>query len=204
MMRTLAAMHAPLIAAIAVAFAAPHVHAQLAGAAERAAARAAARAAEKAAAERAAAAAAARKSTQVAGGKVVRRWTQAFCGPKSPCPLPQEFARTFRGGSYDEVVLTADTTFYRVYSDPAARLGRPGQQFSYWSRSDARGQQAAIDAAIDVSRWGNTGQYQAAIRVPRGTRVFEGWTEAQHGGKPVGGGSQVVIEGVKPSWLIGQ
>lgn len=178
--------------------------AQIAGVAERAAARAAASTAQRKATERAAALAAERQSALGAADRVVRRWSLPLCKPELKCPLPLAVARTFRGGSYDEVVLNKDTHLYRVYTDPKAKLGRPGDRHSYWSRSDARGLQAATDAAIEVSRWGNTATHQVAIRVPRGTKVFEGQAGRPDSGWPVGGGSQVVLEKVRPEWVISQ
>jgi hypothetical protein len=181
-------------------------YAQIAGAAERAAARAAARAAERKAADRAAsqaASAAARREVPLqAKDVVVRRWSSALCKPASRCPLPERVGNTFNGGSYREVVLGSDTLLYRVHATPATRLGAPGGRYSYWSRSDARGLQASVDGAIPVSRNGNTGQFQSVIRVPRGTRVFEGETHGLGRGGPVGGGNQVVLGGVRPEWLV--
>ncbi len=190
------------LSSILVALGSPAAQAQVASAAERAAARAAAQAAQRKATERAAVAAAERQAVQGAADRVVRRWSLPLCKPELRCPLPPSVARTFRGGSYDEVILQKDTNLYRVYSDPAAKLGRPGQQYSYWSRSDARGLEAAIDGAIEVSRWGNTAQRQVAIRVPSGTKVFEGHAGLPDSGRPVGGGTQVVLEKVRPEWVI--
>ena len=178
------------------------------GAAERAAARAAARTAERKAAERSAKAAAtaavARSGRKEAADMVVRRWYSVTCKPSNPCPLPHNISDTFVGGSYNEVVLGADTTLYRVYANRLNRLGPSGQRYSYWSRSDARGTQAVVDSAIPVSRQGNTATQQVAIRVPQGTRVFEGQTQGIPHGGPVGGGNQVVIDGVRLEWVIGQ
>jgi len=179
------------------------VQSQVAGAVERAAARAAARkAAERAGKENATAAAAnaARRASDV----VVRRWTLSMCNPAKPCPLPEGFAKTFNGGSYNEVILGSDTVLYRVYSNQAHRLGRPGDQFTYWSRSDARNTQAVMDSAIEVSRYGNTAQSLVAVRVPRGTRIFEGDARGIDRGGPVGGGNQVVLESVRPEWVVSQ
>jgi len=176
--------------------------AQISGATERAAARAAAQTAQRKTTERAATAAIERQSALAAADRVVRRWSLPLCRPELQCPLPPTIARTFRGGTYDEVILQKDTKLYRVYSDPVTKLGRPDDKYSYWSRSDARGLQAAIDGAIEVSRWGNTARHQVAIRVPRGTKVFEGQAGRPDSGRPIGGGSQVVLEKVRPEWVI--
>ena len=180
--------------------------AQVAGAAERAAARAAARAAERNAVQRAAKSAAGQQAVRQADDLTLRRWNNALCKRSAPCPLPDSIGKTFKG-SYNEVALARDTVFYRVYTNPQQRLGTPGEPFSYWTRSDARGLQAAIDAALPVSRTGNTAQYQVAVRVPKGTRVFEGETNSLDrygpvGGGPIGGGNQVVINRVKPQWVV--
>lgn len=200
LIRTTAA--ATCLAALFLPLAWSTAQAQVAGAVERAAARAAVHAAQRQAAQRAAIAATERQAARRAADRVVRRWSLPLCKPELRCPLPPSVAGTFRGGSYDEVILQKDTMLYRVYSNPAAKLVRPGHRYSYWSRSDARGLAAAIDGAINVSRWGNTGQYQVAIRVPRGTRVFEGHTERPDSGWPVGGGNQVVMQKVRPEWVV--
>ena len=174
--------------------------AQIMGAAERAAARAAARQAERTAVERSLA-----QSERVAAGSVarreaadllVRRWSPYLCGPKRPCPLPQYCGGSFRSGTYNEVRLGRDTTFYRVYMSDDFKYIVPGQAYSFWSRSDARGTRAIIDSAIPTLRNGNTALRQVAITLPKGTRVFEGiagpWREGR--GTIVGGGNQTVIE----------
>lgn len=170
-------------------------HAQILGAAERAAARAAARRVERAAVERSLArsesGAAGRAARREAADIVVRRWTSNLRGP-----LPQKFRDTFRSGSYNEVRLGRDTTFYRVYAKPEEMYIVPGKAYAYWSRSNARGTRAIIDSAIPVLRNGNTGLRQVAITLPKGTRVFDGIAGPLREGRQttVGGGSQVVIE----------
>lgn len=185
--------------------------AQIGAAAERAAGRAAMTAAERQAANSAAkeaAGAVSRRSATASADRVVTRWSASLCKPASPCPLPEKVAVTFNGGSYNELILGKDTVLYRVFHAPKFKFGDSTKSLSYWSRSDARGTQAAIDSAIDVSSRGNTAERLAAIRVPKGTRVFEGETRAA-GGRygspergPVGGGNQVVVEDVKPTWEI--
>ena len=178
--------------------------AQIGAAAERAAARAAVTAAERQSAERTAkeaAGATSRRALNQAADRVVKRWSSSFCKPAVPCPLPAKTANTFKGGSYDEVILGGDTVLYRVFHEPAHRFGMPGERFSYWSRSDARGTQAAVDSAIDVSKYGNTAERLVAVRVPRGTRVYEGKTQSIERG-PIGGGNQVVVDGVRPGWEV--
>jgi len=172
-------------------------------AAQRAAQRAAIQSAERSAAKQAsetAAKAASRRALNQTGDRIVQRWASSMCKPSNPCPLPAKAANTFVGGAYDEVILTNDTVLYRVFHEPKYKFGAPGEA-SYWSRSDARGIQAAIDRSIPVSKNGNTAEKLVAIRVPKGTRIFEGKAQAFERG-PAGGGSQVVIDDVQPGWEI--
>lgn len=180
------------------------VSAQIGAAAERAAARAALAPAERQAAERAAKEAAgvsSRRAMNEAVDRVVKRWSSSLCKPAASCPLPAKVANTFKGGSYNEVMLGKDTILYRVFHDPTHKLGMPGERFSYWSRSDARGTQAVVDRAIDVSGYGNTAERLVAVRVPRGTRVYEGVTQSIERG-PIGGGNQIVVDGVRADWEV--
>ena len=173
-------------------------------AAERAAQRAATLAAERSAAEQAsktAGEAASRRAAVNASDRVIKRWASSLCKPAAPCPLPAKTANTFVGGSYDEVVLGKDTVLYRAFHDPKFKFGEPGERLSYWSRSEAKNVQAAIDSAIPVSNSGNTAERLVAIRVPKGARVFEGKAQGIERG-PIGGGSQVVVDGVKAEWEI--
>ena len=59
--------------------------------------------------------------------------------------------------------------------------------------------QSVIDSALDP-QWGNTAQNVARIRVPAGTTIYEGAAAAQRG--LVGGGNQVFIPKVDPSWIV--
>lgn len=142
-----------------------------------------------------------RSSVNHATDRVMKRWTSSLCKPTAPCPLDAITANTFRGGSYNEVILGRHTVFYRAYHNSARKFGDPNARFSYWSRSDATGTKAVIDKAIEVSRYGNTAERLVAIKVPKGTRVFEGVTQRIHKG-PMGGGNQVVLEKVRPAWEI--
>jgi len=163
--------------------------------AEKAAARAAKRAAERQGAQRAAAALATRDI-------VLRRWHAVMCQPTRRCPLPRDIADSFAGSSYDEILLGSDTVLFRVYAREMNRMGPAGKRYTYWSRSDARGTQAVVDGAIPVASNGNVATRQVAIRVPKGTTVFEGKTQGIPHGGPVGGGNQVVIDGVRQEWVI--
>ncbi len=69
------------------------------------------------------------------------------------------------------------------------------------SRTSPRGPlQAQIDLALK-HEWGNTASNIITVRVPAGTKVFEGFAESQCAG-PLGGGSQVVIPNVDPMWVV--
>lgn len=177
-------------------------HAQIGPAIERAAARAALKAAEMQAVKRATAGVAtSRSSINQATDRVVKKWSSALCKPAAPCPLDEKTANTFRGGSYKEVILGRDTTLYRAYHNPDRKFGDPSGQVSYWSRSDATGTKAVVDRGIEVSRYGNTANRLVAIKVPKGTRAYEGIAHGIHKG-PIGGGNQIILNKVKPEWEI--
>lgn len=177
-------------------------HAQIGPAIERAAARAALKAAETQAVKRATAGVAtSRSSINQATDRVVKKWSSSLCKPAAPCPLDEKTANTFRGGSYKEVILGRDTTLYRAYHNPDRKFGDPSGQVSYWSRSDATGTKAVVDRGIEVSRYGNTANRLVAIKVPKGTRVYEGIAHGIHKG-PIGGGNQIILNKVKPEWEI--
>ncbi|MGZ0020552.1 hypothetical protein [Nitrosomonas sp. wSCUT-2] len=133
--------------------------------------------------------------------RVVKRWTSSLCKPANPCPLDEKTANTFRGGSYAETILSKDTILYRNYHLPSRKFGAVNERFSYWSRNSASGTQAVIDRAIDVSRYGNRADRIVAVRVPKGTRVYEGATHGLDKGA-VGGGNQVILDRVRPEWKI--
>jgi len=59
--------------------------------------------------------------------------------------------------------------------------------------------QATIAGELNP-QWGNTAANVATIRVPAGTTIYEGAAAAQGG--LVGGGSQVFIPNVDPTWLV--
>jgi hypothetical protein len=115
-------------------------------------------------------------------------------GPHVEGPLSGDVASTFRGGSYSQTTLGADTTLYRVYGGNAGELG------SYWTRTPPSGPlQSTIDSALNPA-WGNTAQNVATIKVPAGTTIYEGFAAPQGG--LVGGGSQVFIPKVNPGWVV--
>ncbi len=118
---------------------------------------------------------------------VRRRFTPVDVGP-----LPRDVAATFRSNTYDEVRLGQPTVLYRSYSDPARKIG------PFWTRTRPTGPlQTVIDSALDQN-WGNRATDVVAIRVPAGQTVYEGPAGAQRG--LVGGGGQVYVPNVDPSW----
>ena len=116
-------------------------------------------------------------------------------GPINKGPLPDAIANSFRGGSYSQITLQADLELYRVYGGKAEQLG------SYWTRIPPAGPvQSKIDLALKPE-WGNTAENVVKIKVPAGTTIFEGFVEGQGGGL-LGGGSQVIVPNVDPSWVV--
>ena len=111
-----------------------------------------------------------------------------------PGPLGEKVASTFRGASYTESVTSEATTLYRAYGGKAGELG------PYWTRTPPAGPlQSKIDSAL-LPQWGNTAQNVTRIQVPPGTKIFEGFAAPQGG--LVGGGNQVFIPRVDPSWIV--
>lgn len=122
--------------------------------------------------------------------KTATRW-----GPATGAgPLGEGVAATFRGGSYTEIATQEATTLYRAYGGKAGELG------SYWSRTAPTGSlQTRIDSAL-LPKWGNTAESVSRITVPKGTTIYDGFAAPQ--GNLMGGGSQVFIPKVNPSWLV--
>ncbi|MFL6161508.1 MAG: RHS repeat-associated core domain-containing protein [Jatrophihabitantaceae bacterium] len=104
--------------------------------------------------------------------------------------LPDDVAKTFRGGRYTTAVLSQDTVFYR-----AGVAGRPlGQYFS--TDRPVGVLQTRIDKALP-EEWPDgtkapldTGY---AVRIPKGTTVYSG-DVANQGGLYMGGTGQVYIQ----------
>jgi len=129
---------------------------------------------------------------------LVKRWNP-FTGPGPLGNLPnaREVINSFRGGSYSEIVTTQTTALYRVFPSGGNALG------SYWTRIPPSGPlQSQLDSAL-LPEWGNTAENVAEIQVPNGTTLYEGFAAAQQGSASLpGGGSQVFIPNVDPSWLV--
>ena len=118
-----------------------------------------------------------------------KRW-----GPATGAgPLGEDVAKTFRGGSYTEMETTEAVALYRVYGGKAGELG------SYWTKTPPGGPlQSRIDSALEP-KWGNTMEKVTKITVPKGTTIYDGFAAPQGG--LLGGGSQVIIPKVDPSWV---
>ena len=107
-------------------------------------------------------------------------------------PLPATIVADFTGGSYSQVVLGQDVTLYRVYGGTTPKIG------PWWSRTPPNGPlQSQMDFSLPP---GNPGTKVVTIRVPKGTVIFEGRAAAQLG--KLGGGDQIYIQEVKPTWEV--
>ena len=94
-------------------------------------------------------------------------------GPVNPGPLPLQTAETFRSASYHRVKASEPVDLYRVYGGDAGPLS------PYWSRDVPAGPlQAQLDSALNPA-WGNTATEVSHIRVPAGTRFYEGFAAPQ-------------------------
>jgi hypothetical protein len=116
-----------------------------------------------------------------------------------PGPLGDEVAGTFQSATYTQQTLQDDLTLYRSYGGKVGPLG------SYWTETPPSGPlQSQRDSALNPD-WGNTADSVATIRVPAGTEDFTGSAAPQSlvgGCQLLGGGSQVYIPNVDPSWLV--
>ena len=70
----------------------------------------------------------------------------------------------------------------------------------YWTAIQPTGPlQSQIDLALKPE-WGNTATQVTTIKVPAGQIIYQG-AAASQGGAQIGGGSQVFIPRVDPSWV---
>jgi filamentous hemagglutinin len=118
-------------------------------------------------------------------------------GPTNRGPLSDGIVQTFRSGTYREVVTTEPMTLYRVIGDGGNPSG------GYWTRTKSEGPlQSVIDSALDQN-WGNTAIQTFEMRVPPGTKLFEGIAAPQRG--LMGGGNQIYfdqsINPINPDWI---
>jgi hypothetical protein len=125
--------------------------------------------------------------------------TIAHYGVQQKGPLTDKVASTFRSGAYTMKMTTQPMTLYRAHTEGASKLG------NFWTREKPEGPtQAKMDSALNP-KWGNNATTYSTIRVPAGTRFFEGKVAPQQiarGGELHGGGSQIVFSKPVPeSWL---
>ncbi|WP_193745568.1 hemagglutinin repeat-containing protein, partial [Dickeya chrysanthemi] len=127
-------------------------------------------------------------------------------GPHEEGPLgnPNDLnsaASTFRSGTYAEKVAEEDMYLYRDYGGKARVNGR------YWTLEPSKGPvQSQIDSAV-LPEWGNSFENQAIMKIPKGTKFYEGPAAPQTGTKGtrpelIGGGTQVYLPGLKDEWII--
>ena len=142
-----------------------------------------------------------------------KRWDHNLCNSKSPCPLPNNLGKTFKGGSYDEVILSKDTAMYRSYDGMSSPFGGEyklgGHGVSWWKLEPSKGMAAVIDNAIPARNSGNVASKLSRIKVPAGERIYEGksgpiYTEDGNSRQmvAVGGKTQIVIVGDASAWEI--
>lgn len=130
-------------------------------------------------------------------------------GPHRRGPLRNDVANNFRSGTYTQRVVSQPTVLYRAYG------GRAGKLSSWWTRTRPSGNlQNSMDSAL-LNDFGNTQGFMTTIRVPKGAIIFEGiaapqvfphFNASRAINNPIqtvpGGGNQVYIEMVDPSWVI--
>ncbi|WP_448511448.1 hypothetical protein [Photorhabdus laumondii] len=110
-------------------------------------------------------------------------------------------ASTFRSGSYTEKVAETDMYFFRDYGGSAKVDGR------FWTPQPSKGPlQSQLDSAV-LPEWGNTFKNQAIIKIPKGTKYYEGPAAAQIGTKGTqptlhGGGTQIFLPSLDNNWII--
>lgn len=116
-------------------------------------------------------------------------------GPTNPGPLPNTVVNNFRGSSYTQITVSEPVTLYRVSGGSAGEMGQ------YWTTIRPSGPlQAQIDLALKPE-WGNTATQITTIKVPPGQTIYQG-AAASQGGAQIGGGSQVFIPRVDPTWVV--
>jgi hypothetical protein len=113
----------------------------------------------------------------------------------TPGPLPKDLAETFSSGTYKEITLSTDTTFYR-----GGIKGRPlGQFFGYEQPQGVL--QTRVDKAL-LPTWpnGNASPLDSfhEIQIPTGTKVYVG--EVGYQTDLYSGGTEQVV--VPTPWKI--
>jgi RHS repeat-associated protein len=113
-------------------------------------------------------------------------------------PLGEDMAKTFRSATYTEFIADEPITLYRTWGGRSKELG------PFWTRTKPAGTlQTQLDGAV-LPEFGNTFENVTTIRVPAGTRLFEGVAAPQNRTiiDLIGGGNQVVVPHIKPSWIV--
>jgi hypothetical protein len=110
-------------------------------------------------------------------------------------------ASTFRSGTYTERVTEQDTTLYRVHGGQAAAMGR------YWTTIKPSGPLQAIQDSALKPEWKNSADKVSVIRVPKGTKIFEGYAAPQTSevgtrAELTGGGPQIYIKEIDQKWAV--
>jgi len=123
-------------------------------------------------------------------------------GPLNSGPLHglrTTIVESFRSASYTGRTLARPKDLYRVFSDPESKFG------AYWTDIPPSGPlQSTIDSALRPS-FGNAATEVVHIRVPANQTIFDGYAAAQTeapGVHLLGGGRQVVLTDVDPSWEV--
>jgi hypothetical protein len=123
-------------------------------------------------------------------------------GPHIQGPLSASVANAFRGGVYTERILTEDLTVYRVHNIQSGKVG------SWFTATKPLGSvQAQIDLALNP-QWGNRAESISVFKIPKGTKIYEGFVEQQIVSQPGGGtfilhggGTQIYVPDPDPKWL---
>ena len=113
--------------------------------------------------------------------------------------LPDWIRDSFKDGEYKTVLTTEDVTLYRVFGGNAKIDG------SFVGTSPALNKiQAKIDAAL-LPEWKNTRQFEATLKIPKGTILQIGKVEKQimkSGAVLEGGVDQILLpHGYPVSWI---
>ncbi len=113
--------------------------------------------------------------------------------------LPDWIRDSFKDGEYKTVLTTEDVTLYRVFGGNAKIDG------SFVSTSPALNKiQAKIDSAL-LPEWKNTRQFEATLKIPKGTVLQIGKVEKQimkSGAVLEGGADQILLpHGYPVSWI---
>ncbi|NKD56000.1 MULTISPECIES: hypothetical protein [unclassified Haematospirillum] len=110
-------------------------------------------------------------------------------------------ASTFRSGTYTEKVSDRDLFLHRDYGGRAPADGR------YWTLEPSAGPlQSQLESAI-LPEWGNTLEKKSVIKIPKGTKYYEGISAPQKGTTETrpelyGGGVQIFLQNPNKDWIV--